>query len=390
MRKLALFAIFFLLTCSGQKKQKTLEFWQFWTDPKAKPVISKLVADYEQNNPGWKINVTDLTWADGHQKIVVSFGANSPPDLLELGSDWIAEFAAAGALAKLKSDTNGILAVGPGIIAGQIYALPWFVDSRVLYINKSLLEKAGALHPSDWNSLFAACRKISSPDANTFGFGANSNEPHRLYKKFLPFVWSAGGDIIFDGRVNLETPELMRALNFYADICKCGIIESQKNLEDAFCDGKIGFVISGGWLLKRLKDHPPGFEYELALIPPETRGGQSVSFAGGEYLAIAAKTPNREAARKLLDFMIERDNSRLLCDSVGFGFPPYASQEIKSAGQKILFEQLGQSRFTPVHSRWVYIEKIIETMIESVMLGELSPVEAVAAAQRQINELVEN
>ena len=387
-KKLVLFIPLMLLTCGNQPTSKTIEFWQFWTDPKAKPVIESVVQQFEEENPGWKVNVTDLTWSDGHQKIVVAFGAGNPPDLLELGSDWIAEFAAGHALAKLDIDTSLFMQLQPGIYDGSLYAQPWFLGSRVLYFNKSLLEKVNSSLPQDWPQLLQICRAIDSLDKDLAGFGANLAEPHRLYKKFLPFVWSCGGDIVQDGRIVLDNPEVLEALEFYQKLTECGTVEIQRHLEDAFVEGQIGFLMSGGWFLKRLEENPPAFPYELAVMIPAKPGEKAYSFAGGEYLVIPQKSKRKEAAKKLMDLLVQPDNAATLCDSVGFGFAPYKKRvrQHLSSGEQLLFEQLQNSRSTPVNPRWVYVEAIIENMVEQVTLGKLEPDEAIKQAQAKIVE----
>ncbi len=387
MKKIILIMVLLALSCAKQPRQRTIEFWQFWTDPKAKPVIESIVAQFEKNNPEWKVNITDLTWSDGHQKIVVAFGAGNPPDLLELGSDWIAEFTAAGALGELHTDTTNMLMTKPGVWQNRLYALPWFLDTRVIYYNKSLLDRAGCSIPSNWEQLLSVCQKINALGKGISGFGANSNEPHRLYKKFLPFVWTAGGSIVMDGHVNLDTPPVLKALEFYQQLTISGRVETQKNLEDAFYDGKIGVVISGGWLLKRLKDTPPLFDYLISPITPEYSSGTGASFAGGEYLVIPEKSSNKDGAFKLMESLLASRNIQMLCDSVGFGFPPYKNQEIGSPVRRVLYDQLHYSQSTPSDPNWVNIEGIIESMVEEVTLGKSTPRQAITDAQKKIDEI---
>jgi multiple sugar transport system substrate-binding protein len=392
MRKAAfiLLAVFFL-ACGGSEKNKTVEFWQFWTDPKARPVIESIVNEFEQENPGWKVNVTDLTWSDGHQKIVVAFGAGQPPDILELGSDWIAEFAAGHVLSEIDIDTSQFVLTDPGIFDYEIYAQPWFVASRIFFFNESLFDKADIKIPRDWQQLLEVCRSINALSDDIAGFGANSAEPHRLYKKFLPFVWSCGGDIIKDGKISIDNPEVLTALEFYGELARCGQVETQRHLEDAFVDGNIGFIISGGWLLKRLQDNPPDFEYRLVPMLPRNEGGKAFSFAGGEYLVIPQKSTFKEGARKLMEIIMRPENIAALCDSVGFGFAPYKQRirENLAPDEEILFVQLQHSRSTPVNPRWIYVEKIIENMVEQVTLGQLTPQQAIADAQAKIDETLQ-
>ena len=69
-----------ILSCGGDSNQtsdgqKIIRFWQFWTEPNVKAVIEKAVADFETENPEYKVEITDLTWSDGHQKIVAAFSS---------------------------------------------------------------------------------------------------------------------------------------------------------------------------------------------------------------------------------------------------------------------------------------------------------------------------
>ena len=305
MKKLILFSLsaLFLLACGGGQSGGTIEFWQFWTDPQARPVIESIVEQFEQENPGWKVNITDLTWADGHQKIVVAFGAGNPPDLLELGSDWIAEFAAGHALSEIEVDTSRFMLTEPGIFENKIYSHPWFLASRLLFFNKTLLDQAKTEIPRDWPSLLETCLKIDALGEEISGFGANSAEPHRLYKKFLPFVWSCGGEIIKDGQIRIDNPDVLKALEYYGELTRCGRVETQRHLEDAFIEGKIGFVISGGWFSKRMKESPPDFDYQLVQMIPEKQDDTGYSFAGGEYLVIPYKSKKKQAARQLMEMI---------------------------------------------------------------------------------------
>ena len=63
----------------------TLTWWQFWTDPSVKPVIESMVSEFEQANPDIDVELTDLTWSNGHEKIVIAF-AHKPVPIL---SNWV-------------------------------------------------------------------------------------------------------------------------------------------------------------------------------------------------------------------------------------------------------------------------------------------------------------
>ena len=247
MRKFILSALLFLACSGGDSDDNVIRFWQFWSDINTKPIIERIAAEFEAENPGVRIKITDLTWANGHDKLVISFAAEDPPDIMELGSDWIAEFSSNGLLAEFRSDLPENY-LYPATWGGRLYALPWLLDSRLLYFNLDLLERTQTTLPSNWNELMTACEKINALSDELFGFGCNSAEKHRLYKKFLPFLWSNGGRILTDegNESNLHSTEAVEALEYYLELCDCGVIESQRRLEEYFRDGRSGFSAANG------------------------------------------------------------------------------------------------------------------------------------------------
>src|SRR4030067_979707 len=140
MRFLAAISLILSLSCSDMgKEDNTINFWQFWSDANTKPVIERLVGEFERENPGIHVKITDLTWANGHEKLVISFAAKAAPDVMELGSDWIAEFAAHGLLAEQESGLRENY-LYPARWNDGLYAVPWMLDTRILYFNLDLLE----------------------------------------------------------------------------------------------------------------------------------------------------------------------------------------------------------------------------------------------------------
>ncbi|HVP06814.1 MAG TPA: extracellular solute-binding protein, partial [Candidatus Acidoferrum sp.] len=104
MRAKFIFLLLLPIATFGSVSAKTtLEWWQFWTDPDIRPTIQAMVADFEKANPDISVNMTDLTWADGQAKIAIAMASGTGPDVVELGSDWIAQFASSNQLADISA-----------------------------------------------------------------------------------------------------------------------------------------------------------------------------------------------------------------------------------------------------------------------------------------------
>ena len=402
-------SILLIFSCSQQKKNEVvLDFWQFWTDPQVKPTLMEIIADFEKENPNLKITLTDLTWSEGHDKIVVAFASGTTPDVLELGSDWVPEFSSQDVLLDVTGEAekiqNDFLMWEPVTYQSKIYGFPWVLDTRVLFYNKDLMRKVGLdpeTPPVTWDQLLSDCKKVNQLKPEAYGFGANSAERHRLYKKFLPFFWGNGGKILSDDQSSgskfgksseINSPAGKQALEFYKELTEQGTIDNQRMLDEGFKQGKIGFLFSGGWLLNDIQKNLPNLNFGVCLIPRPEKGNFS-SFAGGEFLVISKRCKNPEAAKKFIQYLIKKENSLKLCKSIGSAIPSAKGSELDPYYQNnksllVFQEQLRYSQTSPAVPQWVYIEEIIEKAVEQVMYDKKTPSQALDEAKMEIDKIL--
>ena len=176
-----------------------------------------------------------------------------------------------------------------------------------------------------------------------------------------------------------------RALEMYAALARTGYIETQRQLDAAFLQGKIAFWNSGSWLLPRIAE-AQDLRAE-AILMPGVNGQPGVSFAGGEYLAVSNATKNTQRAREFVEFMTSAQQALRMCEAIPeAGFPAdrntYQDASLVKDPMKAVFaRQLEHARMTPVHPRWLDLEAILEDAVVNVLLGERSVDEALTAAQ---------
>ncbi len=390
------------LSCDGDRSsgEITLEWWQFWTDPAIKPTIEKIAADFESANPGIKVNITDLTWANGREKIVLAFSSGTAPDIVELGSDWVPQFSSADQLAAIGksvgADTSQYFGWSPGIYENEIYAFPWILGTRVLYINRSLLIQAGYdqnFVPFNWEQLTECCYKIDSIGKDIHGFGSNAAEKHRLYKKFLPFFWSSGAKILSDDGSfsTIASDKAYEALKFYKELSdSVGLIDTQRRLEDAFLDGSVGVIISGDWLLKRICNGGHDIDFITTIIPGPKYPGRS--FVGGEYLAVSKQSQHKAEALKFIRYLTNRENQLLFCKENFSANPSHKKAAADSfftgdVNLQVFYKQLNLSRMPKIDEHWPEIEEIIEITLEDVLFNDAPMAEALYQAKLDIEKL---
>lgn len=390
------FALLILLSCKKSNNEE-LKFWHFWSEPNQSKVIKRLIEKFEQVN-NCKVQVTELSWNDGKTKLIAAFNSNTAPDVLELGSDWVTQFSSSNVLEPLNPNEFNLkrfykFSLEPSFFNGQLYSIPWIVDTRVLFCNLELMEKAGIKEiPKTLDELLHFSKKINEISGN-YGFGANGSDPHRLYKKIIPLIWTFGGKIVDSiGNIQINTPEARLAFDYYFKLSRAGIIETQKQIDLLFAQGKIGFCISGSWLLNMINENNPNLKFVAVLVP-----GSSIipgySFAGGEYLSISKSSAKKELARKLIQFLISREPVLELCKNVKeAGFPADStidfSELIKADKAKQVFsEQLKSSKMTPIHPRWLEIEPLIEEALVEVLFQKKGVNQAINDCQKKIEVL---
>jgi ABC-type glycerol-3-phosphate transport system substrate-binding protein len=397
------------LSCGGGQSggdgegKTVIRFWQFWTEPDVRAVITNAVEDFEAENPQYDVEITDLTWNDGHQKIVAAFAGGRVPDLLELGSDWIAEFADAGALTDLTTEYQrlGDQYVGwpSSMYAGRCWALPWYLSTRVLYMNDTLAWALGLKKnrpPIIWDELLKWSAKANRRKPTIYGYGVNAAERHRLYKKFLPYLWSNGGDILSEdgSKCVMDSREGEEALQFLVRLARNGIIEKQAALDDLFMSGRLLYNLSGDWLYRRLQAADVPFPYSVHMVPsPRPGEGSQTSFAGGEYLTIPRQAAEPLGAIRLARYLLNNKNIFNLC--IATGCPTPVSIEVGNNPyflddpvRRTFLLQLVHSKSPPVNPRWVDIEKEIEWGVEQALYEKLPVTAALVQTCERIDKIL--
>lgn len=379
---------------------RTIRFWHFWSEPGQKAALQEVVKAFEAENK-CTVELTELSWNDGKAKLQAAFNSGQAPDVVELGSDWVAQFSSSGVLMQLPGDSAGVggfvpYSIAPGIWNNRCFAYPWTLDTRVMFANEGLLKQAGWTKDiQTLDDLLAAARAVQ--ERGQYGFGANGADANRLYKKILPFMWTLGGDV-FDatGRPVLNSPQNVRAFTLYADLARTGFVETQRQIDASFVQGKVALWPSGSWIIKKLKANP-SLRYRLLAMPGTSEGGQvvpGISFAGGEYLAVSAKTGNTQLSRDFVRYMTNGANAIKFCAKVTeAGFPAdkafFRDPSLTADADKAAFaRQLEHARMTPVHPRWLDIQAVIEDAVVEVLYGNATPQQALDAAQQNVLQIV--
>ncbi|MCS6808115.1 MAG: sugar ABC transporter substrate-binding protein [Bacteroidota bacterium] len=400
----------------GPTTPEAITFWHFRSEPKQREALRQIVARFEHEN-NCTVHMVDLTWGEGKAKLFAAFNSGTEPDVVELGGDWIMQFSAGGVLKNLSRSRITLDKFAENThpaarFQDSVYALPWNLNTRVMFYNKDLLRQAGITRlPSNGNELLQAAQAIQAlGDAQqaagnltqrVYGFGANGSDEHRLHKKILPFFWSAGGAVLDDsGRVAINSKNNIEALTLYVNLARAGFIETQRQLDNMFVRGKLGFWISGSWLIEKIARENPTLNYGVMLMPPlssshsNTQPAHGISILGCNYVAVTYKTRNPLLAKRFLLYITDGKQAlELLKNFQDAGIPAdtrYMHDSIVRSflHNDIFLQQIAFSRLPPMHKHWLDIERVIEDAVVEALYGIRSPEQALNRAQWLITDIV--
>jgi multiple sugar transport system substrate-binding protein len=277
-----------------------------------------------------KVTVIELPESADQQRQQMVQNAQTKSDaygVLNLDVIWTAEFAANGWIEELKESDFPIdkllpTTVETGKYFKRLYAIPVTSDGGLLYYRKDLLDAAGVTKPpTTWSEMKDACAKVKAAPANkNLGCYAGQFDKYEgLTVNFSEAVNSAGGEVVdADGKVNVNTPEAKKGLDFLVNWFKDGQIPAKAltfKEEEGRRDFQAGqLIFHRQWPYQYSKANATdgsskvAGKFAVAPLPGESAAG--VSTLGGHNYAISKFTKNKKTALEFMKFMVSEERQR--------------------------------------------------------------------------------
>lgn len=266
-----------------------------------------------------RVTIQPLPWTAAHEKLLTGFAGGSLPVIGQVGNSWIAEMAAIGAIAPVPAAVHGLLddqfaaVVDTNRIAGQVWGIPWYVDTRLQYYRRDLFARAGyAAPPSDWAEWKRALRKVkvAAGDGNYAAL-----LPVNEYEQLTTLALSAGARLLRDdgGRGAFSDPEFKAALAFYKSLFDEGlapIVSSAQisNVWNEFARGYFSLFLSGPWTIGDLGTRlAPAMQDKWGTAPNPGPAGIGSAAPGGSSLVVFADHRGNRAAWDLIARLLTPD-----------------------------------------------------------------------------------
>lgn len=378
---------------SGNTNSAHLTVWGMGAEGDSLKIIAN---DFMKQNPGIQVTVQSIPWANAHQKLLTAVAGTQTPDIAQMGTDWMAEFAKTGALDTVPSSVSSSSffpsAWKTALNNGTAYGVPWYVETRVLYYRTDIAQKAGITHaPANWDELLADARAMQQKGGAKYGIYLGSND----YQELLPFIWQGNGQVYANNQYTLNSPAVVQALAYYQTFFKEGLtpLTEPPSFDEiqTFDQGSTPMFISGPWqigLIKQEGGAAMNGKWAVARLPQKAT---NTSFLGGSNMVVFKNSPNRAAAWKFVQYLASpavqvkwyNTVADLPAVQSAWNTGPLASDK----NLAIFHTQLGSAQGPPSLPKWDEVATMIDTDMQQVMFGKSSPQQAAADMQQKATSI---
>lgn len=382
---------------------------RFWAVGREGEIAARLTRQFEQEHPEIKVEIQQLPWTAAHEKLLTAYAGGTLPDLCQLGNTWVPEFVAVDALEPLQPYADASRAVmledyfegflESNRVQGRLYGVPWYVDTRLLFYRRDILQASGYDRPPQdwaaWTRMLKAVKAQVGPERYAILLPLNEFEPLLVLalQQPEPLLREAGR------WGNFRSASFRRALEFYVSLFEQGLAPRMTNTQianvwDEFGRGYFSFYISGPWNIGEFRRRlPPQLQDAWATAPMPGPDGPGVSIAGGASLVLFRSSQVKEQAWRLVEYLSRPQIQQRFYELTG-DMPPRRSSWRspvleRSVPARAFRQQLERVRSPPKVPEWERIATEMRLAAERIVLGGVSIEQALVALDRKTDEILE-
>lgn len=415
----AVFVLLLFLVFGGfevKLQRVELEFWGVFDDPGA---YEEAIRSFRRQNPNINIRYVPFPFEEYEKAVIDALAAGRGPDIWMIQNTWLPKHK--DKLAPLPQDDKDLnyklfnfqqdfvdVVRNDLVDDGQIYGLPLYVDTLVLYYNKDLLNSAGiAKPPATWDEFNEAVGILTKTDkrGNIETAGAalgTARNINRSTDVLMLLMIQSGTEMIdrqrneaaFANPVGFQ-PVGEVALEYYTDFANPikSVYTWNDNLFysiDAFVTERAAMMFNYSHQIPVIRSKAPRLNFGVALMPQVKDSSARVDYANYFAPAVSASSKNKKAAWQFLIHLSSRDSVL-----------PYLRESLRPAARRDLIDfqktdpDLGVFAKQALSARSWYqidapaIEKIFADMIEDVVFRRETIPEAIRAAEDRVTVLMQ-
>ncbi len=282
--------------------------------------VRAMTESFSKANPDITVNLEFVPYEGLHDKTVLAQGSGGGYDVVLFDVIWPAEYAANKVLLDVSDKITPEMKSGvlPGAwttveYEGKRYGMPWILDTKYLFYNKEILEKAGIKNPpKTWAQLSEQAKAIKDKGLLATPIAWSWSQAEAAICDYTTLVSAYGGSFIKDGKPVFQSGGGLDALNYMVESYKSGLTNpnSKEFLEEdvrrVFQNGEAAFALNWTYMYN-MANNPKDSKVagKVGVVPaPGVDGKSTVSAVNGSMgLGVTSTSKNPDEAWKYIAFM---------------------------------------------------------------------------------------
>lgn len=299
----------------------TIQFMHQQVEEERIAVIDNIIASFEADNPGIKVEAIPVNEDDYDQKVTTLAGSSELPAVIEFSQD-----QAKTGVSQQLIDTDAIKAVieGKGASAffegalgaaktedGSSYVgVPICGWVQGIWCNTAMLKEKGFDVPKNWDDVVAIAEAFYDPSNQKYGISLPTSDSAFTEQVFSQFALSNGANVLdADGNATVNSDAMKEAAEFYKKLAGYSMPGSTEvtDVRDAFVNQNAPMCMYSTYILGRCRD--AGFLPDVQLALPNNK--EAAAYGTVTVLSISAQiTPEQtDAAEKFVSYLISTEHN---------------------------------------------------------------------------------
>ena len=268
-------------------------------------------ADEFTEKTGIKVEWVEIPHDNMHERFVQeAISQSGAIDIYDTDQPWISEFASKGYLEPLGDRITDedradfyAAALDASSYKGEVYSIPFFVHTPVVFYRTDLFEQAGITEfPKTWDEYAEAAKKLTKD--GVYGTIIEAKQAGEPVTHLVDWIYQNGGSIIdADGNVTINSDENKEVFEFllkmmYEDgsVMPGSVGYDNADVDNMFMQGKVAMVKAWPYLYAMVKDPEQSTVYDKFGVAVQPAGKEQASAAWTWGFGISSSSEKKDAA----------------------------------------------------------------------------------------------
>lgn len=282
--------------------------------------IRAMTSDFEKQQPDVKVNLEFVPYEALHDKIVAARGAGGNGyDVVLFDAIWPAEFSRFDLLqdvsSRIAADEREKIfpgAMNTVVYQGKTLGMPWILDTKYLYYNKAMLDKAGIkTPPASWQQVMDDAKVLKDKGIVKYPLVWSWSQAEALVCDYTTLVSGFGGSFYQNGKLDFSTPASLKAVTLMKTSLDQGLSNpaSREYLEEdvrkAFSNGDAAFALNWTYMYNMANDPKQSkVAGDVGIVPaPGDTPDKPGAVNGSMGLGIAKASQHPEEAWQYIHYL---------------------------------------------------------------------------------------